>query len=156
MTAASTLRRDIVANVEGHHVDCGVDRAIGHSQPPARSATDRPGGSRGHCAPAAPAAQVAARPPAWWDSSNDIVTNLLNPFLGSAHHRRQPVDHRRCGRCWPGLRRNLFNQAPTINYDPDQDMQTGQTITGKIGATDPEGDALTYTVTQAPQEHGTI
>ena len=34
-------------------------------------------------------------------------------------------------------------------------MQTGQTVTGNIGATDPEGDALTYTVTQGPQ-HGTL
>jgi VCBS repeat-containing protein len=34
-------------------------------------------------------------------------------------------------------------------------VQTGQTVTGNIGATDSEGDALTYTVTQGPQ-HGTL
>jgi VCBS repeat-containing protein len=53
------------------------------------------------------------------------------------------------------VRRNVFNQAPTITYNPTTSVQTGQTVTGKIGATDPEGDALTYRVTQAPQ-HGTL
>jgi hypothetical protein len=46
------------------------------------------------------------------------------------------------------VRRNLFNQSPTIKYDPTTTVQTGQTVTGYIGATDPENDALTYTVTQ--------
>jgi hypothetical protein len=53
------------------------------------------------------------------------------------------------------VRRNLFNQSPTIDYDPTQTVQTGQVITGNLGATDAEGDALTYTLTQAPQ-HGTV
>ena len=53
------------------------------------------------------------------------------------------------------VRRNLFNQSPTITYNPTTSVQTGQTVTGNIGATDPEGDALTYKVTQAPQ-HGTL
>nr|WP_225951629.1 Ig-like domain-containing protein [Mycobacterium sp. OAS707] len=53
------------------------------------------------------------------------------------------------------VRRNLFNQSPTINYNPTTTVQTGQTVTGKIGATDAEGDPLTYKVTQAPQ-HGTL
>ena len=34
-------------------------------------------------------------------------------------------------------------------------METGQTVTGSLGATDPENDALTYTVTKQP-EHGTV
>jgi hypothetical protein len=51
------------------------------------------------------------------------------------------------------VRRNLFNQSPTIN--PTTTVQTGQTVTGNIGATDPEGDVLTYKVTQQPQ-HGTL
>ena len=48
------------------------------------------------------------------------------------------------------VRRNYFNAAPTINYNPTSTVQTGQTVTGNIGATDPEGDALTYTVTVRP------
>ncbi len=53
------------------------------------------------------------------------------------------------------VRRNLFNEAPTIAYNPTTSVQTGQTVTGNLGATDPEGDALTYKVTQGPQ-HGTL
>ncbi len=34
-------------------------------------------------------------------------------------------------------------------------MQAGQTVTGNIGASDVEGDQLTYTITQQP-EHGTV
>ena len=53
------------------------------------------------------------------------------------------------------VRRNLFNQAPTINYDSTTTVQTGQTVTGSLGATDPEGDALAYIVKRGPQ-HGTL
>ena len=85
---------------------------------------------------------------------NDIVTNLLNPFLAPAPSTPEPVTPV----VWAVLgwvRRNLFNQAPTITYNPTTTVQTGQTVTGNIGATDPEGDALTYTVTQQPQ-NGTL
>ncbi len=52
------------------------------------------------------------------------------------------------------VRRALFNQAPTV--DPIQ--ITGQSsgpITGTIGGVDPEGEAITYTVTRAPS-YGTV
>ena len=52
------------------------------------------------------------------------------------------------------VRRNLFDQAPVVS-NPTTTVQTGQTVTGNIGVTDAEGDALTYTVTKAP-EHGTL
>nr|WP_202422748.1 Ig-like domain-containing protein [Gordonia sp. SID5947] len=52
-------------------------------------------------------------------------------------------------------RRELFNQSPTIDYNPTATVQTGQTVTGNLGATDPEGDALSYAITQAPK-HGTV
>ena len=51
------------------------------------------------------------------------------------------------------VRRNLFNQAPDHQYNPTTTMQTGQTVTGNIGATDPEDDALTYTVTARHPHH---
>jgi hypothetical protein len=53
------------------------------------------------------------------------------------------------------VRRNFFNESPTINYNPTQTVQTGQVITGKIGATDAEGDQLTYTIKQQPR-YGTL
>ena len=52
------------------------------------------------------------------------------------------------------MRRNFFNEAPTITQTPTS-LQTGQTVTGNVGASDAEGDALTYTVTQGPQ-HGSL
>jgi VCBS repeat-containing protein len=85
---------------------------------------------------------------------NGIVTNLLNPFLAPAPNTPEPVTPA----IWAVLawvRRNFFNEAPTIAYDPTTTVQTGQTVTGNLGATDPEGDALAYTVTQGPQ-HGSL
>ena len=85
---------------------------------------------------------------------NGIVTNLLNPFLAPAPNTQDPFTPV----VWAVLgwvRRQLFNQAPTITYNPTTTVQTGQTLTGKLGATDPEGDALTYTVTQGPR-YGTL
>lgn len=52
------------------------------------------------------------------------------------------------------VRRALFNQAPTV--DPVQ--LTGQSegpITGTIGAVDPEGEAISYSLVQAPL-YGTV
>jgi hypothetical protein len=85
---------------------------------------------------------------------NSVVTNLLNPFLAPATNTPEPFTPV----VWAVLawvRRNVFNQAPTITYNPTTSVQTGQTVTGNIGAADPEGDALTYTVTRGPQ-HGTV
>ncbi|WP_029116676.1 PD40 domain-containing protein [Mycobacterium sp. URHB0044] len=85
---------------------------------------------------------------------NGIVTNLLNPFLAPAPNTPEPLTPV----VWAVLawvRRNVFNQAPTINYNPTTTVQTGQTVTGNLGASDSEGDQLTYTVTQGPQ-HGTL
>ncbi|WP_166907571.1 Ig-like domain-containing protein [Mycobacterium sp. DL440] len=84
---------------------------------------------------------------------NGIVTNLLNPFLAPSPDSPEPFTPM----AWAVLgwvRRNLFNQAPVVS-NPTTTVQTGQTVTGNIGVTDAEGDALTYTVTKAP-EHGTL
>jgi hypothetical protein len=85
---------------------------------------------------------------------NNIVTTLLNPFLAPTPTTPGPV----VPIAWAVLgwvRRNLFNEAPTITYNPATTSQTGQTVTGSIGAVDPESDTLTYTVTQAPT-NGTV
>ncbi|MCG5432217.1 hypothetical protein LV457_07915 [Mycobacterium sp. MYCO198283] len=84
---------------------------------------------------------------------NSIVTTILNPFLSPAPATGEPFTPV----LWAVLgfvRRNLFNQAPAVTQ-PISLSQTGQTVTGNIGVTDPEGDALTYTITQQPQ-HGTV
>ncbi len=85
---------------------------------------------------------------------NNIVAGVLNPFLKPAPGTPEPFTPV----IWAVLgwvRRNLFNQGPTIHYNPTVTTQTEQTVTGNIGATDPEGDPLTYKITQQPQ-HGTV
>ncbi len=102
----------------------------------------------------APVTQVAAPVAGVVGFLNSVVTTLLNPFLAPAPSTGDPVTPV----LWAVLgwvRRNLFNQSPTITYNGALTAQTGQTLTGNIGAADPEGDALTYTVTQEP-EHGTL
>jgi hypothetical protein len=79
---------------------------------------------------------------------NAVVTTLLNPFLAPAPNTPEPFTPV----AWAVLawvRRNLFNEAPTINVAPTT-LTLGPTATGVL-ATDPEGDPLTYTVTGATQ-----
>jgi Tol biopolymer transport system component len=79
---------------------------------------------------------------------NNFFTTLLNPFLAPAPSTPGPA----VPIVWAVLgwvRRNLFDQAPTIAYNPTLTSQTGQTVTGNIGATDAEGDTLVYTVSGA-------
>ncbi|BBX04840.1 hypothetical protein BST36_08775 [Mycolicibacterium moriokaense] len=50
----------------------------------------------------------------------------------------------------------LSNRAPTVAYDPKENVQLADgTIVGDLRAIDPDGDALTYTVTQQP-DYGTV
>ncbi|WP_225933625.1 Ig-like domain-containing protein [Mycolicibacterium pallens] len=101
--------------------------------------------------PAAVSAPVLAPNPLGF--LNSAVTSLLNPFLKPAPTNSGPI----VPIIWTALgsvRRDLFNQAPTIGT-PTTTVQTGQTVTGNIGATDIEGDALKYTVTQGPK-YGTL
>ncbi|WP_231506765.1 MULTISPECIES: VCBS domain-containing protein [unclassified Mycobacterium] len=104
--------------------------------------------------PAVVAAQVASPATGLVGFLNGVVTNLLNPFLKPVPHTPEPFGPA----VWAVLawvRRNVFNQAPTIAYNPTTTVQTEQTVTGNLGATDPEGDALTYKVTQGPK-YGTL
>lgn len=48
------------------------------------------------------------------------------------------------------IRRTFFNQAPTVAPMQTTGQLTGP-ITGTVGAVDPEGDPLTYAVTEAPR-----
>ncbi len=50
----------------------------------------------------------------------------------------------------------LSNRAPTIAYDPAANVELADgTIVGDLRAVDPDGDALTFTLTEQP-EHGTV
>lgn len=105
-------------------------------------------------APAPLSAQVVSPSTGLVGFLNNVVTNLLDPFLKPAPHTPDPFTPA----VWALLgwvRRNLFNQAPTIAYNPTTTVQTGQTLTGNVGASDAEGDTLTYKVTQGPK-YGTL
>ncbi|MEN4479499.1 Ig-like domain-containing protein [Mycolicibacterium cosmeticum] len=53
-------------------------------------------------------------------------------------------------------RRSFFNKSPSLHYDPSTTVQ-GQygVLTGSVGAVDPEGDPIRYTLVKGPQ-HGTV
>ena len=100
------------------------------------------------------AASVATPGSGIFNFLNTVITTLLNPFLNPPPVTPGPI----VPMAWAFLgwvRRDLFNQAPTISYNEALNVQTGQTVVGNVGATDAEGDVLTYTVTQAPQ-YGTV
>lgn len=104
--------------------------------------------------PAAVTTQVVSPATGLAGFLNSVVTNLLNPFVKPAPNTADPLTPA----VWAVLawvRRNVFNQAPTIAYNPTTTVQTGQTVTGNLGASDAEGDALTYKVTQGPK-YGTL
>lgn len=55
------------------------------------------------------------------------------------------------------IRRTLFNRSPAIEYTTSLNVQDAVSgvVTGNIGAVDPEGDELTYTLVTAPRS-GTV
>ena len=56
---------------------------------------------------------------------------------------------------WQQVNRRFFNSYPTVSPStPLVDASTG-VVTGSLGASDPDGDVLTYTVLTQP-EHGTV
>lgn len=115
-------------------------------------------GSSAAAATAVPAVAVVATPavaatlPPPVGILTNIVKAVFNPLLNAvapgAPSPSTPIVWAVLG--W--VRRTFFNEPPTINYNPQttsQNMTTG-VITGNVGATDPEGDPLTYKVTNAP------
>lgn len=98
-------------------------------------------------APAALTANASFNPV---QALNNLVVQLTNPFLKPPPKTPGPI----VPLIWAfmgAVRKDLFNQAPSITFDGSASTQTGQTVTGNLGGFDPEGDALTYTVTQAPK-----
>ena len=77
----------------------------------------------------------------------DVVSNCLSRFPAN------PITDFLQG-AWLTMRRTFFNQAPTL--DPSQTSgQLSGTITGNLGAVDPEGDQMMYSVLQNPVQ-GTV
>ena len=128
----------------------------------ARTRRSAPAPSDGVLGPAAPAALLLTVTPAQPSAPAAVAAPpaVLNPVSALATARPSAAAGILGGLFGPiknlfegaGLlvRRNLFNQAPTVS--PVQ--LTGQSsgpITGTIGAVDPEGDPLRYKITSAPQ-----
>lgn len=88
-----------------------------------------------------------------------VVSAFLNPF--AAGLPAGPVEPPTAWTLLAWVRRELFNQSPTV---PESPVLTGQSfnddgdvvVTGNLGADDADGDALTYTVIGRPLNGGTV
>ena len=100
------------------------------------------------------AASATAVSPSPLAELSKMVSTVLNPLLAPVPNAPEPFGPI----LWSVLafvRRNLLPQAPTVTYNQSLDLQTGEVVTGTIGATNPYGDKMVYTVTQQPQ-NGTV
>jgi beta-galactosidase len=83
---------------------------------------------------------------------SSVVSAVLSPFAAGAP--TPPADPPGLWTLLAWVRRELFNESPRIN--PVINPQTNGLITGNVGATDPDGDPLTYTVVGRPHNGGTV
>lgn len=158
-TSVTTVREVGVVPAGAQALAGVVESVVVPEVPVVGTVTDRPSATLRTVAaavsvPVAPAARVATPGAGLVGFLNAVVTNLLDPFLAPAPNTPEPFTPM----AWAVLawvRRTLFNQSPTITYDPTTTVQSGQTVTGTIGAVDPEGDALTYKLTRGPR-YGTV
>jgi len=83
---------------------------------------------------------------------SSVVKAVLDPFAaGAPAGPAQPLT------VWTLLawvRRELFNGTPTTH--PVINSQSNGLVTGNLGAVDPDGDPLTYTVVGTPHNGGTV
>src|SRR5258705_7187169 len=82
---------------------------------------------------------------------SSVVSAVLSPF--AAGLPSAPADPPTVWTLLAWVRRELFNGSPSIT--PVINPQTNGLITGNIGAVDPDGDPLTYTVIGTPHHGGT-
>lgn len=158
-TSVTTVREVGVVPAGAQALAGVVESVVVPEVPVVGTVTDRPSATlrtvaAAVSAPVAPAARVTAPGAGLVGFLNAVVTNLLDPFLAPAPNTPEPFTPM----AWAVLawvRRTLFNQSPTITYEPTTTVQSGQTVTGTIGAVDPEGDALTYKLTRGPR-YGTV
>ena len=107
-------------------------------------------------ASAAPAVQAQPRPAAAATVASALPSVLTpGPSGKSTGTPARPLDFITAALSLVSreIDRLLFNKTPTAN--PVLSSQTNPVITGSIGGSDPNGDPLAYTVTQAPTR-GTV
>jgi beta-glucosidase/6-phospho-beta-glucosidase/beta-galactosidase len=89
---------------------------------------------------------------------SSLVSAALSPF--AAGLPGLPADPPTVWTLLAWVRREFFNSSPTITYNPLQNAQSlvdGEVaITGNVGAADPDGDPLTYTVIGRPLNGGVV
>jgi len=83
---------------------------------------------------------------------SSVVSAVLSPF--AAGLPSAPADPPTVWTLLAWVRRELFNSSPSIT--PVINPQTNGLVTGNIGAVDPDGDPLTYTVIGTPHNGGTL
>jgi beta-glucosidase/6-phospho-beta-glucosidase/beta-galactosidase len=89
---------------------------------------------------------------------SSLVSAVLSPFAFGAPQLPSDLAP------WTLLawvRRELFNETPTITYDPSQNEQSlnvdgDVVVTGNVGAADRDGDPKTYTVIGRPLNGGSV
>jgi YVTN family beta-propeller protein len=104
-------------------------------------------------------ARQAAPPATSVNVAAGLVTAALAPFLAPVAPAA-PVQSLGLWGLLAWVRRQIqhtfFNRTPTIAYDPAENIQlVDGVITGDLRAADPDGDPLTFIVTEAP-EHGSV
>jgi beta-galactosidase len=88
-----------------------------------------------------------------------LVSAVLNPFAAGLPAR--PAEPPTAWTLLAWVRRELFNESPTIAYDATDNEQTlnadgDVVVKGSIGADDGDGDTKTYTVVGRPLNGGTV
>jgi aryl-phospho-beta-D-glucosidase BglC (GH1 family) len=105
--------------------------SVGHAKP--KSGVAAPARNRAPVPKAARAGSATAA------RTLNPVESLFSTVFGALESARRQFEH------------TLFNKAPTVRYDPAKNsLSAGSTITGNVGATDPEGDPLAYKIKQQP------
>ena len=90
---------------------------------------------------------------------SSVVAAVLSPF--AAGLPAGPAEPPTAWTLLAWVRRELLNQSPTIDYDASLNHQSlnmdgDVVVTGKIAATDGDGDPNTYTVVGRPLNGGTV
>lgn len=120
-------------------------------------------------AAAVPAAAALTAPQPKWTSTlpNPVtavryVTSLVRSFVGavlSPFAAGLPAGPTGPPSLWAVLafvRREFFNSKPRIEYSGETTQTTTGLVLGNVGASDPDGDPLTYTVVGRPSNGGVV
>ncbi len=116
----------------------------------------------------APVAATAAAPVAWTSTLPNPVTairyvaNVVKSLVGAvlspfaAGLPAGPVGPPSVWAVLAWVRRELFNGSPKIDYSGETTQNSTGQVLGNVGASDPDGDPLTYTVIGRPINGGVV